>query len=468
MGMSKEKVYGIVTAIKTLPGSYRYTILSGRTVSMESPQRFELGDALEIIGSGEHAALREAEHPIEYEELMDELAGKVDLGKRSQELKKRGFSRHAAIDEVAARMLPRLAEVVAPLVRSMISGSPIIVRFHGDGDGSTGAICLYKAMSKLQDELSIEADVKWVLNRGISYSVESLYYDTMHFNDYESAEKPLVCIIDFGTTEESNEAVKKAADRFNFVWLDHHPIPKSFTGTEIDGYVNPMQFKGTSDFTAGFLTGVFSELLADIHVKEIMEASLISDFSAYADKSDSEASRLATVLDFVTGIKNSTRYLDGPVTPSYLAKLVSDQEKLKSVHDYASGMIEDAIMMGIERSKRYTTSGGIPVNVIDFVHIADKYGGYLLPGRYSSRLQGRLEEISPNGSITIVNFRNAISIRVSKHIAEKVDLLNVIDALKDSSDIVVSGGGHREAASIMAAEGQSEAAIKLLLRELGA
>ncbi len=468
MGEGGAKTLGIVSAIRTLPGSYRYTLLSGGAVTVESPQRFELNETVEVSYSAGGALLSKSERRVDYRAALEDAVAKVRLGERASLLKKRGFSRSGPLDRIAVRMLPKLVQAAEKLLRAAISGAPIVVRFHGDGDGSTGAVCLYRAIEALSDSIPMEPDVRWALNRGISYSVESFYYDTMHFNEYESVEKPLVCIIDFGTTEESNDALKKAVERFDMVWLDHHPMPKGFLSDMLGDYINPTMFKGTSDFTAGFLAGVFSELLADIHVREIMEASLISDFSAYADRNDGEASRIATVLDFVTGIKNSTRYLDGPVTPAYLSKLISDQEKMRSVHDYAHSMIEDAIEMGIERSKRYMTGSGIPVNVIDFVHIADKYGGYLLPGRYSSRLQGRLEETNPDGSITIVNFRNAISIRVSKHIAGRVKLLDVIESLKESPDIVVSGGGHKEAASVMAAEGQSEAAIRLLLGKLGA
>lgn len=459
------KAYGVVSAIKTAASPYRHVVLSGRIVNAEAPQRFELGSTVEITYSGGSARISETGKKLKYETLLSQITESAGTGGRLEENDLHG---DVAMREMVKALLPGLREASALFLRKLFSGAPIVVRFHGDGDGTSGALCLYKAIAKLQEQLSFDAEVKWQLNRGISYSDEALYYDRLHFNSYESTEKPLVCIIDFGSSDESNSAIGKAQGLLDFIWLDHHSVPEAFDLKRAGHYINPLMCKGTSDFAAGYLTGVFSMLLANIRVKELMEASLISDFSAYADSSNSTASRMATVLDFVTGVKNSTHYLDGPLTPGYLSKIIHDTEKLKAVYNDATGIIKDAIEMGMSRAKQYKAANGTMVNVVDFSHIAEKYGGYLLPGRYSSRLHGALGEKNPNGSVTIVNFRNAISIRVGKQLSGKVNLLKIIEDLKSSHEIIESGGGHKEAASIMAAEGHSENAIKLLLHELGA
>lgn len=461
------KVQGTVASVRNLGGAYRYTIVSDGVISVESEGRFALRDSVEAARDGEVWRLSLlAGKDGEYDKPASKMMRGLSLAKRSKLLQAGRLSGNDNLDSVAKRMVPKMVRPAKVLLRAAISGAPIVARFHGDGDGASGAIALYKALAKVQDDLQCSFDIKWVSNRGISYSMDSFYYDTMHFRNYESIEKPVVCIIDFGTTEESNEAIRAARGSLDFVWLDHHPVMEGFDAKGIGSYINPVNFKGTSDFAAGFLAGIFSQLIADAHVEELKEASLISDFSAFADHKNYEASRYATILDFVTGIKDSTHYLDGPLTPSYLLKLITDKEKAASVYNDANRMIEDAIKIGMEKARSYKRGDGIAVNVIDFVHIADKYGGYLLPGRYSSKVQGRLDSQHEHGAITIVNFRNVISVRVSKRISERIGLPGMIDKLKGSTDLIVSGGGHREASSMISTEGSSELVIKLLLKEL--
>jgi RecJ-like exonuclease len=243
---------------------------------------------------------------------------------------------------------------------------------------------------------------------------------------------------------------------------------QDFKGAELENYINPIMFGGSSDISAGFLTCLFAEAIAKVDVERLKEAALISDFSAYANNRNHEASKYATILDFVTGVKDSTHYLDGPLTPKYLSKLLEDKEKRDSIYSYANDLIEEAIKFGIEKSKEYKRKDGITINVIDFEHIAKKYSGYLLPGRYSSKLQGSLEAKSSNGNITIVTFRNYISIRLGKKIAEKVRLLDIIEELKATSGLVDSGGGHHEAASIRVYQENMASVINLLLNAFGA
>ncbi|EQD33804.1 phosphoesterase RecJ domain protein [mine drainage metagenome] len=403
----------------------------------------------------------------EFDDALKGIVDTIGIGKNIERIK---HSRSKPeLNTITHNMLEKLGSAGRDFVAAYLSGAPITVRFHNDGDGSTGAIGVYNALQKLGERHTVgDRSVRWVMHKGVTYDMDALYSDSIYFSNYTGALKPLVCIIDFGTTLDSNPAIKASVEKCDIVWLDHHPIPEGFAGLGLQDYINPINYSGSADYTGGYLACTFAEVISGMESEDIKEASLISDVSRYADQSNMEAMEYATVLDFLTGLKDYTKYLDGPITPKYLIKLLSDKEKLDSIYRYAKEILSDSIEMGLKYGKKYIREDGVSVNVVDFGKIADKYSGYLLPGRYSSRLQSSIEKDGGNGSITVVTFNNYISIRLSKHMAESIDMLGIIERLKEESEFVESGGGHREACSIkIYSEGKREV-LELLLRELHA
>ncbi len=178
------------------------------------------------------------------------------------------------------------------------------------------------------------------------------------------------------------------------------------------------------------------------------------------------AAKAAVVLDFITGIKSYTGYLDGDVSPAYMSKLLESRDRFNNVYRYATDIMEDAIAIGERMAKRYKGRNGIEITIVDFEGIAGKYAGYLLPGRYSSKLHEELEK-KGNCGITIVHFRNSISIRISRSIAGEIGILDIIGRIAKRQGIL-NGGGHESAASIVAIDNEhANEALKILLDYLG-
>jgi len=475
-------IEGIISAIAESQGRggrIKYTIVSSRpplSISVETEERMQLysvislsyspssreasSNSLEKIGSPEKGR---AEFDSAIKSLVNHLSIEKNLGAMKIERSR------PELDRITDNMLSKLGHSGEEFVEAYLAGAPIAIRFHNDGDGSTGAIGLYNALQKIGKEyVAGDRPVRWTMHKGVTYDMDAFYNDSMYFSNYSGAFMPHVCIIDFGTTIDSNPAIKASSDKCSITWLDHHPIPEEFLGKELENYINPINYSGSADYTGGYLACMFAEAISGVRSNNIREASLISDVSKYADLNNKEALKYATVLDFLTGLKDYTRYLDGPITPKYLAKMLADSEKLNSIYSYANEIMADSVEMGLKYGKEYMSEEGVNINVVDFSKIADKYSGYVLPGRYSSRLQSHIEKSGGKGSITIVTFNNYISIRISKHIAESIDMLNIIERLKDESEFVESGGGHKEACSIkIYSEGKKEV-LNLLLKELHA
>ena len=458
--MTEGPKKGIVSSIRLAhnPMENVYTVIADRAYQLKSTDSIEVGDAVEIKGQRAHLAEGKPGSG-ECDASVKALEQKVDLAGNAAmiNLKDKPYG------DAARAMMPGMQEAATTLINGFISGVPISVRFHNDGDGSAGAIALYRAFSALEQMFyGEERRVSWQMNRGIGYTLESFRVDRMLFESYRSAGKPIVVITDFGTSPESEEAIGASEGKCDLIWFDHHVTYPGFPKGLIKHYMNVLDFGGESDFTAGLLTCIFSELLCGRHMHDLEEASLVSDYSRYADFKNQKAVRDALILDFLTSRD------DGYSKPRQMDAILTDKTKSADTFMRASATLEEAMDAGIRNIRNHKTKSGTNICVLDFGHIAKLNLDYPLPGRYSSKLQDRMESLHGGRTITIVHYGSYISIRVSRDISDSVNLLALIGELKDMSGGSISGGGHKQAASIKTAKEEMGNTMRLLLIKLGA
>ncbi len=405
---------------------------------------------VEVLGSGKD----------DYEAVMGKLVDQVGI-----EANLKGIALDdKRYSDVISRAMPSLADAAKTLARCFISGAPMIVRFHNDGDGTSGATALYKAIMELQKKLFVgERSVLWHMNRSIAYTAESMYGDSMLFSSYKSVEKPLLLITDFGTSPESMDAINRIKDQCELVWLDHHLPYEGFSKDLTRHYINSWGFGGNSNTTAGLLTCIFSQIISKVDVELLKQASLISDYSEYADLSNKKAFKLALVIDFLTSGKS--RYDSQGTTPKQVETVIEDNDRFEEVFGFATKLLDEALTVGLQNIRSYR-SGTVNIHVLDFSHIAKLGYSYPLPGRYSSKLQAHMEALNNGSTITVIHYGSYISIRESRDISKRIRLLEIIEKLKESGD-ALSGGGHSEAASIKIGEKGTQEVMKLLLAEFG-
>ncbi len=444
------------------PAENIYTVISDTSMQLKSETQLDLFDSASV--QGERAILKDrasAKSKERYAHILDALVKRAGTDSNSEglDLKDKAYA------DTAKRMLPALSDAAKRFLRAYLSGAPIVVRFHNDGDGSAGAIALYRAVSELErkKELCIsERGISWQMNKGIAYTVEAFYADRMLFESYKSAERPLVLITDFGTSPESEAAIKLAENVCDIIWLDHHLPYDTFPRQSVAHYINAFDFGGNSNFTAGLETCLLAEIIAGIDVSDLKGASLISDYSAYADFKDKSALMVSLILDFLTSTSSSNYS-----KPKQMDIILNDKEKSESTYMQASTSMEEAINAGIKGIRKYRGTNGANICVLDFEHIAKLDLVYPLPGRYSSKLQNHMETENSGNTITIVHYGNYISMRISKDIADSVNLLDIIERLNVSTKGAISGGGHKQAASIKTTTEKMKETMQMLLVELG-
>ena len=462
----------IVSGIKFSAEGSIYTLLGGgKAVVASLPITLKLLESIDVeenggsylhnskvpIGTADgDAAQSELEKVLSRMKLDRSKAGRAKLGPGRDDI----YRLDSAMDE-------KLSEAAGKFAAALFSGAPISVRFHNDGDGSSGAIALHRAVEQLGKKAGCEfSNVYWRMQRSISYSDDDLGYDRTILGRHESLLRPLIVMIDFGTTGDSNSAMEHGSSIADFIWLDHHPIVAEFRKELAGIYINPWDFGGDSNYTAGMLAARFAEILSGTDMRLMKEVSMISDVSKYADKSYQDAQKIATVLDFITG---SRRYShQGSMAPSEMRRLINDGERLSGLFSEISEIVSDSITSGAKYAKSYRSKTGLYARVLDFDKVLAENPDTLLPGRYSSRLHESLFDSGGPGGVTIVSFGSYISIRVSKNLSEKIALPRIIAELSEEFGGEVGGGGHNEASSVKVNDrSMIDEVVKSLLRKLG-
>lgn len=417
-------------------------------VSIYDIVRIENGEIVEkLIGDGK--------------ELYDENMAMLLLKIKAKDYVQSRKSNDPTFNKIIKRITPRLADVAAKASRAFISGAPMVVRFHNDGDGATGGIAIYRALSRLVElGLCDQRQVSWQMNRSVFYTLDAFYLDKMVFESRSSAERPLLFITDFGTATESNSAIASASPICDIVWIDHHVIPSGFEPWKGTIYVNPFNMDGDSKLSAGFMCAMVAGMVG-ANATMLGEAALISDYSSYSDGKNIEAQKIALVLDFLTSERQANEK-----KPKQMDEILNDKSELERIFALASSAIDDAVNAGIKTMKKYRSSEGVSISVVNFSDLGIATA-YPLPGRYASKLQHTLEQMNGGKTLTIVYYGSYISMRISGDIKDKVDILKIISNLSSESSGSISGGGHKEAASIKVNGNLKESALSMLLEKLG-
>lgn len=355
-------------------------------------------------------------------------------------------------------LLPDMEKVAYILLKKMITGAPVVIRFHKDGDGGGGATALYKGVRSLDID---SASIFWRANRSIAYEEESFVEDTTLFSTYESVERPLLLIIDFGTSPTCYDRLLKATESFDVIMLDHHITFRDDFGEGKIFYISPWYHGGGSDITAGFMGAALSEIISKEDVELMKNVSLISDYSKYANREDQYAMTVSIVVDYLSAKKD---YMD-EFTPKQIENVVNDKDKLYEMAAFARNSIDDALGAGMNALKEYDC-GFCKVFVLDFRHILENDIHYPAPGRFSSILHNYLEQKNGNNCVTIVYYERHVSMRGSKEIAEQLNFPERIQKLEKISTFIKSGGGHLNAAGIICEESKAGEVAKLMVAEL--
>lgn len=447
---------GIVLSSKSQSGEgKRYWMLvegEGAIREMRSAVELKPGETVETNDEGESIQTASINDDTSALQKASEFAEKLAESVQRGEVYVTG---NAVLDSTTARMWEKFQLCRSILIRKLALAAPVIVRFHNDADGAGGAFGLYRSIGELagrRRELQYRHNITWMMQQNVSYTVYDSNLDIMIAESYSSMEKPLLLVIDFGTSLESNNGMDRVKDKFDIIWLDHHPIVEGFKGLGLESYVNPWNFGGDSSYTAGFLACAFSKTFSGEDTREIENASLCGDYSVHAVQGG-PGSDLSLLLDLVTSdSKVAFGSATSNITPYEIEKLVLDKEKSGELLNFARARLGEIMDSALKSMKRYRGEGA-HIYVLDFEGIRDDQSKYPLPGRFSSKLLDKIVELKKEPSIVAVHSGRYISIRVSRELVDRVDLQGLIERIKESyGELIEAGGGHAVASGIKLAD----------------
>jgi len=440
---------GIITAIKHEKEPVYFVTYEDLTrKAMHAKDAFfsKLGDAIDFETGRvyEDAALRKK---------IEEEAGK-NCKKISC-----GFDEKLADDaeRIVEKMKQKLEDAAKLIAKKICMNAPIVVHYHNDADGLSGALAFYRATPDYEN-------IVWQMHRSVAYEKADAENDILLLNRYETVEKPLLIIVDFGTSPDSNTGIELVKGRFDILWLDHHPIVQEFAGASLEHYINPWMFGGDSNFTAGLLASTLASCFG-ARTKDLISASLIGDYSTYA-KPDENAKRLAMLFDIVSSDAKLVGSHNGNVTPEAVENILDNREKMDEIVAYGENrLVEllDAAFSGIRIYKGKRSN----IYVADFEKIRNEDERYPLPGRFASKLMEKIEETGNANALVVLHYGSYISIRLGSKI-NWVNLLEIIEKVRNYyPNLIESAGGHMAAASIkLAKEGNKKPVLGKLIEEL--
>jgi len=436
---------GIITKVNSVKGLHICSITNGKegydAVLKES---VEAGAAVKIKG------------------LMEERFGKTQIKAESVEVlsdgKKKEIEKKISDsvelkdveflfkDEVTEKLKGKIIEIAKHLLVAKKLGRYILLRFHGDADGISGAMALTKFLKcySMQQNSAV-------------YSGKEAMKDLGLLN-YQN--RPIALFVDFGSNKESRMGLEflKAAG-IEIVMIDHHPYEKEDEPIA-DFFLNPWMLgddEKLSDYTAGYLCAEVAKSAGVEEVREIAETAVAGDRSGILDVKESSR-EAALVLDFMATYSSYGNNLD------FYKNVLKKKELYDSMLSQAKEKIRE-ISEGVKKSMKERRIGDFSVYILDLERMA---GAYEFPSK-GKVANAVLDTIDKNKAIVMIGYgKRTIVLRLNSNAVEKGargDIL--IEKVKNSMNAFIwSGGGHAKAAALKVREGFTKDVAEQIAKEL--
>ncbi|MFA5049523.1 MAG: DHH family phosphoesterase [Candidatus Micrarchaeia archaeon] len=333
-------------------------------------------------------------------------------------------------DETTRKLKEKIILFSRKLYAAMHLRKNCAVRFHNDGDGICGAICI---------NLFLKGE--YIQQNSAIYSIRDAMRD---ISNLSNSKHPLLVLVDFGSNEESFEALSliKSA-KIEVLIIDHHPVfEKTMEGFEVLNFwetKNPL----SSKYTAGYICAEISHLLGN-------DSTTYAKIALNSDKSD--------LMDYTLDEKNAGLVLN------YAAAYSSHQTSLnfyrsilknKDLFDSMLYQAQDKIDQLVSVSRNQMKEKKIKEFNLYYLNLGALVKKFEFPGLGKSATQ-IFDALIPKDkpSILLCYGPKSIVLRLNDLAVEKGANANeIIEYLKSSAPgVIESGGGHIRAAAIRVRE----------------
>lgn len=382
-----------------------------------------------------------------------------------------------------------LEEVARRLRETVLSGRPIRIRHHADGDGLCASLPIQYALERFIAETWADPEAPQHLlqrlpSKAPFYELEDVTRDlnyALENRDRHGQKLPLFLMCDNGSTEEDTPAYRNLAhyDVPILVVDHHHPDPDALEGL-VEHHVNPYLHGEDYRITTGMMCVEIARMIdPDItaeleHVPAVAGLADRSDATAmeqYLDLAANAGYDEKTLLDIGEALDYATywlRYRDGrELVNDILGINCDDRERHEAVVSLLSQRAARDVERQLEAAMGHVTheelENGVRLYRLDVENHARRFT-YPAPGKTTGKVHDQKVR-ETGGPVITIGFGPDFAVLRSDGV--RLDIPEMVSELREEfPGAGVSGGGHLVVGSIKFVPGMRETIVDALVEKM--
>jgi RecJ-like exonuclease len=382
-----------------------------------------------------------------------------------------------------------LEGVARQLRETILSGRPIRIRHHADGDGLCAGVPIQYALEQFIEETWVDPEapqrlLKRLPSKAPFYELEDVTRDlnfALQNRDRHGQKLPLFLMLDNGSTEEDTPAYRNLShyDVPILVVDHHHPDEEAVAGL-VDSHVNPYLYGEDYRITTGMMSVEIGRMIApeiseDIrHVPAVAgladrsEGEAMADYLELAREAGYEKTRLREVGE---ALDYATHWLNYSAGREFVNDVLNvnceDRERHEAIVDLLSERAERDVTRQLETAMQHVTheklENGADLYQIDVERHAKRFT-YPAPGKTTGKIHDKKVQKAAGPTITI-GFGPDFAVLRSDGV--RLDIPQMVTELTEEIEGGgVSGGGHLVVGSIKFVSGMRTEVIDALLEKM--
>jgi len=382
-----------------------------------------------------------------------------------------------------------LRELARLLRRTVLSGRPIRVRHHADGDGMCAAIPVQLALENFVRDVHEDPEAarhlfKRLPSKAPYYEMEDVTRDlnfALEGRARHGQKLPFLLMLDNGSTEEDVPAYENLAHYdIPIAAVDHHHPDPEAVEPLLDAHVNPYLHGEDYRVTTGMMcvelarlidpsiTGELEHVPAVAGLSDRSKAEAMDDYVALAAEAGYGESDLLDIGEALDYAAHWLRYSEGKTLVNDALNVGCEDEKrheelVEFLSERADRDVQRQLDAVDEHVEHERLASGAHLYRMDLDEYAHRFT-YPAPGKTTGELHDTRVQETGDPVITIGYGPDFCVLRSD---GVRLDIPNMVTELNEElPEAGVSGGGHLVVGSIKFVKGRRGAVIETLVEKM--
>ncbi len=422
-----------------------YTLTDGEgELEMHSREFYKIGDAYSVGGTVASGHGFFVLKPDRMERKPEAYLAVLRRAEENAEVQREKL----LADGLMEKLRERIELAGRKLLAARKLGRFILLKFHNDADGVSGALALIQVIGNAQTHQQNSA----------VYRVADAMRDV---NVIRYERSPLVVIVDCGSSGESREGLEiLKAGGAEIMLIDHHP-PEKGVEKFCSAFLSPWavsEEEEASTYPAGYLCCEVARACGKKEVEHLARIACAGDKSGIMPLSDEDRER-ALVIDYMATYAEFGNRLE------FYEHAMGEKELYASILFQARERME-RVKEEVGRMMKKRIEGPVAVYTVDF----EKVNAREFPGK--GKLTSRaFELVMHEGAVVVLGFwEGGISFRLNEDaVLRGITAVKIIEIVKAKmGSFIEGGGGHGRAASLKIRRGYTKEVLEEVINQLQA